>query len=322
MDFYSVLGIKPGVSEQEIKKAYRKLALKYHPDRNPGDKESEKKFKDVQQAYESLKNQKSQQPPQGFWDFMHSGRRRPVNRGKDIHSSLEVNLNEVCTGVIKTILIDQKVPCKSCEGTGDKEWQACSKCSGVGRTFVRKSPFNIHMTCDLCNGEGRAGHHPCSDCENGLVKVGEREVKIDVPKGVAHGMQIRAAGLGNPTINGRTGDLYITVLVKQHEYFTRSNSDLYIEIPVSYAELVMGTDVTIPCPDGKKVCVTIPPKSNPDTDFVVKNMGLPIVGARGRGNLHVILSLHVPEDLDEDYEELMDELLLLDQVDRSFLDVE
>lgn len=343
MDYYEVLGLSRNCTEEEIKKSYRKLAKDFHPDRNPGDTSVKEKFEKVANAYEVLSDPQkrayydrtgsrasSRKPPSysqqspftNVSDLFNNARNSSSQRkGKDFHSTIEVTLKEVAKGVKKKIIIPQKIPCKKCEGRGFTEYKPCEKCSGSGRMFVKKHPFNISAPCNQCSATGRSEVKSCEECSgNGNIKIDEKSIDVDLPIGTHHGMQIRLAGAGDPLVGGSSGDAIFHVIIKEHDFFTRDGLNVVVEVPVSYAELVLGIDIVVPCVDGKKVNISIPKGTQFDSQFKVKRMGLPSIQGL-RGDMYVTLKMQVPDNPSPEYKEVMDKLLKLDkdQIDRSFL---
>lgn len=343
MDYYELLGLSKNFTEQELAKRYRILAKDFHPDRNPGDKIAEEKFKEVQTAYETLSNpqkrsnydfsltkktdsnsfyQQGQNTTYNYESVFKNGRNySSQKKGKDFHFSIELDLKEVCKSNKKKVVVPLKSICQLCEGKGFTEYKACEKCFGSGRMFVKKHPFNISAPCEQCNASGRSDVKSCHNCAGeGNIQTGEKIVDIDLPVGVYHGMQLRLQGYGEPLVDGISGDAIFHVNIKDHKIFVRDGKNILLEIPISYGELVLGTNIVVPCVDGKKVNITIPKGTQFDSQFRVKRMGLPdLTGARG--DMYVVLKMKVPENPSGDYVNLMKKLIELDskQVDRSFL---
>lgn len=310
---YQVLGIQNNASEEEIKAAYRKLAKELHPDRGQSDP---KRFLEVQEAYDMLTKQQQQQ--NSPFDFVHTVFHdifTPRVKGSPILHNVEISLEEVLAGTKRNITVDTRTWCGNCEGNGFTEWKACQKCAGSGKSFVKKSPFNVFSTCVDCQGTGRHGHVSCDGCKGtGNIKTGEKSIVVDIPAGVEDGMQIRGGGMGVPVKGGVPGDLILTVLVKKHAYLKRKGADLHLELPVSYAELVLEKEITIPCL-GKNILLKL---NQGMTHYTIKKVGLPKIGKKGRGNLQVTLKMVFP-DLDPEYKILVEKLLEKDKPDRDFL---
>lgn len=335
-EFYEVLGLTPEASEEEVKKAYKELSRKFHPDRNPADKEAEEKFKKVQEAYEFIKDPEkykkqklknttpyseayTEMSPEfgSVFGDMFGFSNKKDSKGKDIYSSLELTLEEVATGVTKTIMVDQRVACEKCTGLGYLEFKACGKCSGSGKLFVKQVPFNIFSTCNYCNGTGRAGQIPCVPCKGeGSTISSNKELVVKIPIGIEHGSQLRVAGFGYPMKGGKPGILLFDIKVKPHPLFKKSGFDLHIDIPISYAELVLGTEILVPCLSGNKVNLKIPAGTNFETIFRVKNMG--ISNEEDKGDMICNLVLNIPKKVDEEYKSLMQKLLDKDKIERKF----
>ncbi|MGN1382274.1 MAG: molecular chaperone DnaJ [Eubacterium sp.] len=350
-DYYEVLGLKKGASEEEIKKAFRKMALKYHPDRNPGDKSAEEKFKEVNEAYTVLsdpdKKRKYDQfgfagvDPNagfggagggaggfggfnasdfggfgdifndffggGFGGFGGGGSRSQANaprKGADLQERLTITFEEAAFGVKKTIQLNKNVSCKKCGGTGAAPGTSkhkCPRCNGTGMyTRVQRTPlgqFQSSSPCPDCGGTGEIIDTPCPDC-HGTGKV-RKKIKIDVniPAGVDTDSVIPIRGQGEPGENGGpAGDLYIVLRVQSHPLFRRTGNDLRIEVPITFEEAALGSDITVPTLDGK-VSYHVPAGTQPGTIFRLKGKGIRSLRTGRNGDLMVTVNLEVPTKL-------------------------
>lgn len=312
MDHYKVLGIERTATQEEIKAAYRKKAMEFHPDRNPGDKEAERKFKEMQAAYDVLGDptQKARydgsfntnthgpgyRPFNNMWDsvFTHS-QAAPVERGRNIQINVEITLEQVLSGVTKNITVPKRDKCSKCDGQGYTEYKPCATCHGSGKTAIKQSPFNIWMSCGACRGTGRSGTISCGGCSGqGFMNNGTVELSVKIPPGVETGHNLRLAGYGEPSrkAEGQPGDLSVILIVKEHKLFKRHGVNLTYEYPVGYAELCLGGTIEIPTLTGTAV-VTIPPNTVDYTQFRLKGMGLPYFHG-GKGDLVVIVKLTMP----------------------------
>lgn len=324
MTHYETLGVDKHANEEQIKKAYRKLASQHHPDRNPGDKEAENKFKEVQTAYDVLSDSAKRaeydrfggSPPHSapgpnftnIWETFFGG---SVDRGRNVQVRLEIDLKDVLYGVRKNIMITQKGRCKKCEGKGFSDWQECHVCSGTGRTTVRQSPFSIYMSCSNCHGTGRTGTTKCVDCfATGFSPLQDYPVAVEVPAGVETGMQIRLSGLGEPGRNGaHHGDVFVIIVVKDHALYHRNGCDILMDYPVTYTQLVQGSEITIPLISGGHAPIVIPPGTATNTRFRIKSQGMPtIANSNVRGDTIVTVQVDVPTELPDDYKELLAKL--------------
>ncbi len=333
MDYYKVLGITKNATAEEIKSAYRKLAMTFHPDRNPGDSSAEAKFKEVQEAYDTLGDNDKKtrydsgpfhtssssfhsgpKPFENIWDSVF-GHAAPKERGRNIQVNLELTLGEVVTGVSKKVQIPRRQRCGKCEATGHTEYKPCSTCHGSGKTAMKQSPFNVYIKCNACRGSGRAGVVTCNDCKGqGFNTVGQFEMSINVPAGVETGHQLRIAGHGEPskTLNGKNGDLHIILIVKEHKLFRRNGSNLSYELPISFTELCLGAAIEVPVISGN-VKLTIPPNTQDTTQFRLKGLGVPYFHG-GKGDLLITVRLVLPpkEMLEKD-KEIFDNLAILEK---------
>lgn len=315
MDYYQILGIEKTATQEDIKSAYRKKAMQFHPDRNPGDKDAARQFKEVQTAYDTLSNpvEKSRydgsaarttthgpgyRPFSGIWDSVFTTGVSPtpqVERGRNIQVNLDINLEDVLAGVTRNITIPKRDKCGKCAAQGYTEYKACPVCHGSGKTAIKQSPFNIWMGCGACKGSGRAGIVSCDGCEgHGFVTSGSIELSIKVPSGVETGHNLRLVGYGEPAkkAGGKPGDLNVIIIVRDHKLFKRHGVNLTYEYPVGYSELCLGGSIEIPTLNGHAI-VTIPPNTTDYTQFRLKGMGLPYFHG-GKGDLVVIVKLIIP----------------------------
>jgi len=344
-DFYDVLGINKGSSSEQIKAAYRKLAVKHHPDKNPGDKTSEEKFKEASEAYHILSNQERKQNydnfghaafengsgKQGgfggfsggdfsdifedfFGDFSGGGKsrgkRNTNNRGSDLRYDLSISLEEAYTGKKQDIKFSTTEKCNTCKGNGSKpghDTGQCSMCGGNGRIRSNQGFFTVQQTCPQCAGSGEEITHPCNDCNGQGKKQASKKLSVTIPKGVDDGTRIRLAGKGEAgSRSGSSGDLYLFINVKSHELFKRSDENLFFEFPISIANAALGTTIEIPTIDGGKAKIKIPDGTQNGKQFRLKGKGMPYMRGSGNGDLYVQINTEVPISLNKEQKELLE----------------
>ena len=315
-DYYEVLGVDKSASEDEIKKAYRKIAIKYHPDRNPGNKEAEEKFKEAAEAYEVLHDaQKRQQydqfgfdgPQGGFGGFGGSSRTRNPNapiRGNNINIDIALSFMEAAKGCKKEISFSRLIKCEECSGTGAAKGtspETCPECHGSGQVRVQqRTPFGVVQSvkaCSKCSGTGKIIKTPCDKCK-GMGRVRKSvKLEVDVPAGIDNGQTFVLRGQGDHGVNGGpAGDVNVTVSVRPDPLFERDGFDVWCEIPITFPQAVLGDEVVVPTIDGK-VKYNIPEGTQPATVFRLRNKGIPYVNGRGRGDQYVRVNLEVPTNL-------------------------
>ncbi|NLO82896.1 MAG: molecular chaperone DnaJ [Clostridiales bacterium] len=341
-DYYEVLGIDRNASEDEIKRAYRRLAKKYHPDLNPGDAEAEAKFKEINEAYNVLINPETRaqydryghEGPtgQGFGGFDFSGiddifdmffggagfgtgsryRRNAPVRGADIRYDLDISFEEAAFGTKKEIEVVRMEPCPDCEGTGAKSGTqpvTCPVCNGEGEiSYSQNTAFGRFVnvrTCDRCNGEGTIIEEPCRRC-HGRKKVRRaRRISINIPAGIDNGQAITLRGEGEPGERGGSpGDLYVYVSVRPHKIFKRRGYDIYCDIPITFGQAALGAELQIPTLEGN-VKYSIPEGTQTGTVFRLRNKGIPHLRSNQRGDLYVKVNIQVPKRLNEKQKELI-----------------
>ena len=332
-DFYEILGVSKNANDDEIKKSYRKLAMKYHPDRNKSNKESERKFKEVSAAYEALKDPQKRAAydqyghdafrqggmggAQGFGDFAggfsdifeeffgggfgSSSRKRGPSRGSDLRYNMSINLQEAFTGKKTQIKIPSYVTCDLCAATGsaDKSGPSvCSSCNGHGKVRSTSGFFSIERPCPTCGGEGSLIKNPCLKCSGtGQVKK-QKTISVTIPAGVDTGTRIRIAGEGEPGQRGAgNGDLYIFVEVQKDKLFEREDENIFCQIPISITTAILGGEVEIPTIDGKRARLSIPPGTQSETQFRLRSKGMSILRQNRRGDMYVETNVEIPVNL-------------------------
>lgn len=340
-DYYEILEISRNANGDEIKKAFRKLALKYHPDRNAGDKEAELKFKQINEAYQVLSDEQKRAIYDrygkdgldgrfgsggdfsadfdlsdifdSFFGGGFSGRSQKKRYSEKYSADLEIPINlefnEAVFGCEKEIKFDQKAPCKTCNATGSKDGKnkTCHHCGGSGRITRGNGFMNIVQECPYCQGSGEVISEPCPDCNAKTYKIEKQTVKITIPEGVDNGMRMRVAGKGNIGTNGIQGDLYVSINVKEDKHFIRHNDDVYIEIPVFFTQAVLGESIKIPTLRGEAE-LKLPVGAKDKQQFIFENEGIKGVNSRKKGRLVAQISIQTPDKLNDEQEELLNKL--------------
>ncbi len=349
-DYYEVLGVDRQATDQQIKSAYRKLALKHHPDRNPGDKHAEELFKEAAEAYAVLADREKRSlydrfghagvgatagaggfDPTIFADFsdifaglgdvfgfgdIFGGRRRRggPQRGADLRYDLEITFEEAAKGAETAIQIPREETCETCHGSGaapGTSAETCSQCRGSGQLRYQQGFLTVARPCPNCRGTGKTIARPCASCR-GAGRVGrERKITVKIPAGIATGQRLRIYGEGeHGSAGGPPGDLYVVVHVQEHPFFHREEDDLYCEMPVAFTTLALGGDIKVPTLDGREE-IHVPAGTQPGTRFKLRGKGMPNVGGRGHGDLYVIARVTVPKKLTKDQKRALEELARL-----------
>jgi molecular chaperone DnaJ len=336
-DYYEVLGVARTASAAEIKKAYRRMAMKYHPDRNPDNPEIEEKFKEVKEAYEVLSDEGKRQAydqfghagVQGsggfgagggasfsdifgdvFGDIFGAGRgRRGPARGADLRFDLEITLEQAVRGASVNITVPKYVNCATCDGSGAKPGsrpETCSTCHGHGQVRMQQGIFTVEQTCPHCRGSGRIIRHKCDNCHGRGRVRDEKTLKVKIPAGVDTGDRIRLAGEGELGEAGAPpGDLYVQVHVRRHPIFERDGEHLYTEVPIDFATAALGGELEVPTLDGR-VVLKIPPETQTGKLFRLKGKGVPYVRGGGAGDLLCRVVVETPVKLTRQQKELLE----------------
>lgn len=328
-DFYEVLGTNREASDDDVRKAYRKLALKHHPDRNPDDPSAEEKFKEATEAYSVLSDADKRRTYDQFGhaglegggapDFSGGGlgdlfsqfqdmfgggggsrRRRPA-RGADVRVEASISLKESMLGLKRELSVDGLAPCEGCSGSGAAAGstpQSCRRCGGSGEVGVQRGFIMFSSTCPDCRGQGSVISTPCSDCSGQGATERHRKVVVTFPAGIDAGQRLRVPGQGMPGPGGSSpGDLYVDVELETNKDFEREGSDLITRESLSFLEASLGTEFEVILPDDTKVGVEIPTGTQPGTVITKSGQGIEHVGRRGRGDLHVVVNVHIPRKL-------------------------
>ncbi len=349
-DYYEVLGIARGADEQDLKSAYRRLAKEFHPDRNAGDKEAERKFKEVSEAYEALKDPQKRaaydqfghaafeggRGGQGgfgpdfsssmsdifddlFGEFMggrrgggQQGRARTGReRGADLRYNLEINLAEAFTGKTAQIRVPASVSCETCEGSGAKagtKAKTCGTCGGMGKVRASQGFFTIERPCPTCQGRGETIDDPCTACSGSGRISKERTLSVNIPAGVEDGTRIRLAGEGEAGMRGGpTGDLYIFLSIKSHEFFQRDGSDVFCKVPIAMTTASLGGQIDVPTLEGQTTRVKIPEGTESGKQFRLKGKGMPVLRSKVTGDMYIEVDVETPKNLTRRQRELLEE---------------
>jgi len=345
-DYYEILGVERSASPQAIKSAYRKLAVKLHPDKNPGDKNAEEAFKEAAEAYSVLGDPDKRSAydrygqaglrggPQfnqdifrefsdifggsifedffGFGDIFGGGRRRNrPSRGADLRYDLRISFEDAVNGTDTRIRIPRADTCSTCDGSGAAQGtkkQICPTCQGQGQVRHQQGFLLVSRTCSHCQGAGQIIPNPCPECSGHGQVLGERDLKIKIPAGVDTGMQVRQVGEGEAgTRGGPPGDLYVAIQVEEHPFFRRQDDDIYCEIPITIPQATLGDEIEVPTIDGPEE-LTIPEGTQTSTIFKIKGKGVPHVRGNGRGNQLVAVKLVTPKRLSKEQRKIFEQL--------------
>jgi molecular chaperone DnaJ len=346
MDYYEILEVSKSCNGAELKKSYRKLAMKYHPDRNPDDKEAEEKFKALSEAYEVLKDDEKRaiydrygkaglegqgmgggfggsQNMDDIMDMFNSmfggaggfggsrQKRREPNQKYNLDFEIEFPLkfNEAVFGCSKEIDIKYKVSCDDCKGTGAEngKLETCDYCNGQGQVVMKQGFMSFAQTCPKCHGEGQKVASTCQSCSGRGYHEEPETITITVPAGVDSGNRLRAQGHGNQSRSGQRGDLYITFNVEQDEHFIRDGNNIYIEVPVFFTQAILGESITIPCLDGE-LELDLKVGTKDKSQFAFRDEGVQDVHGAGRGQLIAQVKIIYPTKLTDEQKELLEQL--------------
>jgi molecular chaperone DnaJ len=346
-DYYELLGVAKGASADELKKAYRKLAMQWHPDKNPGDKAAEQKFKDISEAYEILKDDQKRaaydrfghaafeqgggfRPGGGgahdfggagftdifeemFGDFMGGGRRggQQPGRGQDLRYNMDVSLEEAHKGLNTSVKVPSSVACEACKGTGSAggtQPATCSTCHGHGKVRAQQGFFTIERPCPTCHGMGKVITDPCKPCGgSGRVRK-EKTLSVNIPPGVEDGTRIRLAGEGEAGLRGAgAGDLYIFLSIKPHRFFQRDGANIYCRVPIPMTTAALGGSIDVPTIDGNRAKVTIPAGTQTGHQFRLKAKGMAILKSPARGDMFIQAMVETPVKMTKKQQDLLKE---------------
>tara|TARA_B100001939_G_scaffold116901_2_gene101348 strand:- start:14804 stop:15934 length:1131 start_codon:yes stop_codon:yes gene_type:complete len=338
-DYYDVLGVQKNASDAEIKKAFRNLAKENHPDSNRGDEGAETRFKEINEAYENLKDPQTRA---AYDQFGHAGtqaggmggggfggggfggnfsdifedlfgdfagrsgqgsRQQRQSRGSDLRAEIKIDLKDAYYGTTRELAINSATGCDDCDSTGAASGSGrstCQHCGGSGSVRSTQGFFTLERTCSVCNGKGSLIENPCRSCSgSGRVRK-KRKLSVNIPRGVDEGTRIRLGGEGEAGENGGPyGDLYVFVSIKENEFFKRSEADLLSEVPIDFVTAALGGQIEVPTPDGKKIRISIPEGCQNNRQFRLKGKGMPVLQTNRLGDLYVEIRVEVPTKLNE-----------------------
>ena len=351
-DYYEILEISKTATDTEIKAAYRKLAIKHHPDKNPDDHTAEEKFKEAAEAYSVLSDAQKRAAYDrfghaaagasagaggfnagftniedifdmfGFGDIFGGGQRSgttrtSAQRGADLRYDLEITLEEAALGKEQQLRIPRLEKCDECDGKGAEKGtqpEICTTCGGSGQTRYQQGFFSVMRTCPNCSGRGQIIKHPCKNCHGASRIEKEKTLEVKIPAGVETGSRLRINGEGEGGINGgSSGDLFIVLHVEEHEFFERQGANLYSAVPVSFAQAALGADIEVKTLDGEEN-LKIPAGTQTGTVFRLKSKGMPTLGGRGKGDLFVAVTLITPKTLSKEQRKLLEQLAEIEDI--------
>jgi molecular chaperone DnaJ len=343
-DYYEILELERGASAQEVKSAYRKMALKYHPDRNPNNSEAEEKFKEAAEAYSILSDSEKRERydrfghdgvansmgggfnPADFGDFSDilgdffgfsdifggGGRRARPRRGQDLQYDLEIEFEDAVFGLNTEIQFPRTQSCTDCNGKGSaggKEPVSCTQCAGRGQVYYQQGIFSVGRTCPRCGGAGRMITDPCKTCTGRGQVSRQRKLKINIPPGVDNGTRLRLSNEGESgSLGGPPGDLFVLLRVREHDTFRRQNSDLHCVVAVNAAQAALGAEITVPTMEGEQK-LKVPAGAQAGAQLRLKHKGVPDVQSGRRGDQIVHIDVKIPIKLNKEQRELLEKLL-------------
>ncbi|MBB3235853.1 molecular chaperone DnaJ [Phyllobacterium endophyticum] len=353
-DYYETLGVAKSADEKELKSAFRKLAMQFHPDKNPGDANAEHRFKEIGEAYETLKDPQKRAAYDRFGhaafenggmgggfsaggaggfadifedifgDMMGGGRQRRSGgreRGADLRYNMEITLEEAYAGKTAQIRVPTSITCDECSGSGAKPGTqpvTCGTCSGSGRIRAAQGFFSIERTCPTCHGRGQIIKDPCPKCSGQGRITEERALSVNIPAGIEDGTRIRLTGEGEAGLRGGpAGDLYIFLSLKPHEFFQRDGADLYCKVPISMTTAALGGQFEVATLDGTQTRVKIPEGTQNAKQFRLKGKGMPVLRQPAMGDLYIQIAIETPQNLNKRQRELLEEFDRISSQDNS-----
>ncbi|MFO0912726.1 MAG: molecular chaperone DnaJ [Pirellulales bacterium] len=362
-DYYEVLGVERHANEQDIARAYRKLAIQFHPDSNPGDEEATVRFKEAAEAYEVLSDVEKRSlydrhghaglggpAGGGFHDvedifdafgdlfggafgdlFGGGGRRRGgrrVHRGNDVQCEVVLTLEEAATGIKKTLDLKRSTPCGTCHGSGSRPGASasqCRRCGGAGEVVTSAGILRVQTTCPTCRGSGRVITDPCEECRGAGFQAKPIRLEVNIPAGADEGMRVRLTGEGEPSPDGGpSGDLYCLIRMQPHPLFRRDGSNVFVELPISYTQAVLGAEIEIPTLNGPQT-LSVHAGTQAGELYRLRGLGVPNPRGGSKGDLIVQVMIEVPKQINARQETLLRELAELEHAEvtphrKSFLD--
>ena len=352
-DYYEVLEVSRTATDQELKSAYRRLAVKYHPDKNPNDSSAEDKFKEAAEAYAVLSDAEQRRRYDrfghagvsssagagnwaapgfggiedilgdlfGFGDVFGArggGRRSAAQRGADLRYDLEITLEEAASGMTAQLRIPRLEGCETCKGSGSAagtQPESCTTCGGTGQVRYQQGFFSVARTCHVCRGAGRVIKSPCTDCKGAGRIEREKQMEVKIPAGVETGSRLRVQGEGEAgTQGGPAGDLYVVIHVAEHEQFERQGSNLYEAVPITFAQAALGAEIKVKTLDAEEK-LKVPMGTQTGTVFRLKGKGMPTLGGRGKGDLFVSVTVITPTTLTREQRKLLEQLAEVENTD-------
>jgi molecular chaperone DnaJ len=344
-DYYATLGVAKDASGEDLKRAYRKLAMQYHPDRNSGDAQAEARFKELNEAYDVLKDDQKRGAydryghaafeqghgaggfsqgfefnsgdlggifDQVFGDFMGGGRRGGRTRtGADIRQAVEIDLAAAYSGTKVNLRVPTRVACEACAGTGSedktKPAETCTTCQGAGKVRRQQGFFVIETACPTCHGAGKTIRSPCRICRGAGTVQRERSLQVAIPAGVEDGTRIRLSGEGEAGGQGtQNGDLYVHIAVKPHQFFQREQANILMRVPLRMTQAALGGDIEVPVIDGTKAKVKIPPGTQTGDNFRLRGKGFSVLRSNQRGDMFIQVAVETPQNLSPKQRELLE----------------
>ena len=341
-DYYEILGVQRGAGAEEMKKSYRKLAMQYHPDRNPNNPAAEHKFKELNEAYDVLKDDQKRAAYDRFghaafenggpgagaaggfgfegglgdiFEQMFGGARRGGERtqtGADLRVEVEIDLGEAFTGVKTNVRVATRMNCDACNGTGSADKNAsadtCGTCHGSGRVRAQQGFFLVERTCPTCGGAGRTVRNPCRVCGGAGTVPRERSLAVQIPAGVEDGTRIRLSGEGEAGARGApAGDLYVSVGVRPHQIFQRDGANIFCRVPLRMTQAALGGEIEVPTIDGSAAKVKIPAGTQTGEQFRLRSKGFSVLRSAARGDMYIQVAVETPQGLTRQQRELLEQ---------------